>query len=118
MTEIIVNLTQHSASAEQLTAGVVDMPDRKLVSDLLTFDELPTEVQLINRAETLASLINQPAGTAVMIGGAPFFMSFLIESLKKRGFIPVFAFSKRVVSESNGVKTSVFRHEGFINARL
>ena len=116
---MIINLTQHSASAEQLTAGVVNMEDQKLVSDLLTFNELPSIEQIINKAETLASLIDAPCGTHVMIGGAPWLMVPLINSLKKRGFVPVFAFSKRVSIETvqpdgSIKKTSVFKHEGFI----
>jgi hypothetical protein len=116
---VIINLTQHVATADQRAVGVVDMADRQLVCDLLNFEELPTNEQMRNRAETLASLIDMPANTQVMIGGAPFFMAFLIESLKKRGFRPLFAFSKRVSVENVGedgrvVKTSVFKHEGFI----
>lgn len=93
MTQLFTTISLQCAKAR-----VTDMPDRKLISDLLTFDDLPTTAQLINRAETLASLIDAPCGTHVLIGGAPFFMSFLIESLRKREFVPVFAFSKRMVS--------------------
>lgn len=118
---MIINLTQHSASAEQLEAGVVNMQDQKLVSELLTFDELPSAEQIINKAEVLASLIHEPMSTQVLIGGAPWLMAPLINSLKKRGFVPVFAFSKRVSAEElqtdgSVKKISVFKHEGFIYA--
>lgn len=117
----IVNLTAHCATKDQIEAGVVDMDDRELVADLLNFDDIPTASQLTNRAETLASLIDEPAGTHVMIGGAPLFMPALIKSLEKRGFIAVFAFSKRVSGEivnddGSVTKTSVFKHLGFIEA--
>ena len=117
----IVNLTQHVSTDDQRAAGVVDMEDRELVADLLNFDELPTAKQIQNRAETLASLIDEPAGTSIMIGGAPFLMPALVKSLEKRGFIALFAFSKRVsgeIANADGTvtKTSVFKHLGFIEA--
>ena len=116
---MIVNLTQHRASDEQISAGVVDMPECKLVSELLTFNELPTIAEMQARAETLASLIHAPAGTRVMIGGAPWFMRALESALHKRGYVPVYAFSVREsidVPQADGstIKTSVFKHLGFV----
>jgi len=53
-----------------------------------------------------------------MIGGAPFFMSYLEEALRYRGLTPVYAFSQREsveqVIDDKTVKTSVFVHKGFI----
>lgn len=113
---MIINLTQHAASPEQRDAGVIDMPDRALISELLTFGEIPSRQAMINRAETLASLVDRPIGTSVMIGGAPFFMHFLVQALLKRQYFPIYAFSKRMVVEDQGIKTSKFVHEGFIPA--
>ena len=43
-------------------------------------------------------------------------MGALEQALKARGVEAVYAFTQRVVEEKEGVKTSVFRHEGFIPA--
>ena len=49
-----------------------------------------------------------------MIGGAPYLMAELEMALGWVGIIPLYAFSVRVSSEKDGVKTSVFRHLGFV----
>lgn len=55
----------------------------------------------------------------VMIGGAPFFMSYLEKALEQAKITPVYAFSERVsvdVEKEDGsvVKTAVFKHLGFV----
>ena len=54
----------------------------------------------------------------VMIGGAPFLMAPLDKALREAGFSPVYAFSLRQSEEKivdgEVVKTSVFKHQGFI----
>ena len=42
----MINLTQHQATTEQLSVGVVDLTGQQLalVKALLTFDEIPTEI--------------------------------------------------------------------------
>lgn len=133
-----LNLTQHLATPEQRKAGVFDLTDeRGEVCDLLTFDEMPSESDLRWRAEYLADIAedicvcfggsledetaaySQPCG--VMIGGAPWFMPYLVDELKARGLRVFFAFSKREsvdVEQSDGMvrKTAVFRHLGFVEA--
>jgi hypothetical protein len=97
---MILNLTQHPATPEQIEAGVVDLdaladygegvlvtghrPDD--VRAMLTFDHLPTRVDLRKRAGALANVVAQLVvdDTAVMIGGAPFFMAPLEEALEVR----------------------------------
>ena len=127
---MILNLTQHKATQEQVTAGVVDFPEesRDLLVAALTFDELPTLAEIEDRAEYIArDLINvlerdvAPHGLRVMVGGAPFFMAPLVDALKKHGYVPCFAFSQRESVESHlpdgkVVKTAVFRHVGFVEA--
>lgn len=54
----ILNLTQHNATQDQLQAGVVDLPveiKERLVS-LITFDTIPSEIELITNANSVANL--------------------------------------------------------------
>lgn len=120
----IYNLTQHAATAEQIEAGVVDLPEaaREELQKLLTFDELPDCRELRARARKVGSFVAQMLvnpdefaggdfyadeetvreaeelthGNApkFLIGGAPFFMAPLAEELHYFGD-PLFAFSKR-----------------------
>ena len=128
----ILNLTQHKATSDQLAAGVVDLPDgsRAKLQELLTFDELPSVRQLRDRASSVTelaydALYNKDDGELitdeVMIGGAPFFMSYLENYLRRKGLKPVYAFSRRVVEEQQQAdgttkKIAVFKHEGFVPA--
>jgi hypothetical protein len=122
---MILNLTQHAATAEQLAAGVVDFDGatRAKLSALLTFDNLPTMVEVGEIADAIADLAiyegeNEDGviPTRAMIGGAPFLMPTLEKVLIAVGITPCYAFSKRVViKEADGVKERiVFKHEGFV----
>ena len=132
----ILNLTQHSASVEQLEAGIVDLPDElhTRLAGLLTFTELPSEQELEARAEAIYMLVTQhiapqyseeqrqsgdvesqirELGWSFMLGGAPFFMAHLVEEMRHIGKCG-YAFSERVSEEKNGVKTSKFVHKGMV----
>lgn len=127
---MILNLTQDKATKDRLDAGVFDLPDEQQVKlkELLTFDELPTMRQLREGAAALTelayeALYNKDDGDLVtdevMIGGAPFFMSYLENFLRRKGLRPLYAFSRRVseeVVDADGTvrKISVSKHEGFI----
>lgn len=115
---MIINLTQHQASAEQAAVGVIDLSPtfRATLSALLTFDAVPTQAMLQERADAIWSLIedaDHQQETVFMIGGAPFFMSALESMLIAKGCTPCYAFTQRISTEVDGVKTSVFKHEGF-----
>ena len=121
----IINLTVHKATAEQLGAGVVDLPDelRENLIRLITFDELPSENHMVATAHDvgcMAALVAMNTGAkSAMIGGAPFFDHHLRYALGIYGITPVYAFSKRVSEEvvnSDGsvTKGSVFKHIGFV----
>ena len=121
---MIVNLTQHAASAEQIEAGVIDMVGKDLESlkALLTFEELPSAAEIDRRASEITrlakdALFGQPERKA-MIGGALWLMAPLTFYLKAAGINPVFAFSKREsvekVIDGKTVKTNVFKHVGFV----
>ena len=115
----IVNLTQHPASREQKEAGVFDLPpeDLNVLKKLLTFDDLPTQVELEDRALSITRLAKCGTTKSGMIGGAPFLMPFLERAMKAVGILPLYAFSKRKVTyDEGGVKTSTFKHEGFVEA--
>ena len=130
---VIINLTQHDATDDQIKAGVVDLPHpyKEKLKDLLTFDELPTCDEVKARAKAVKELVldvfqdkSSPIrkevkamldakddgfkdfNIAFMVGGAPFLMKPLIDELEKIGY-PVFAFSKRVVDEVKQADGSV-----------
>lgn len=130
----ILNLTQHSATAEQKAAGVVDPPEelKQKITKFLTVEEPPQTGELDERASLLADVAveffyhvggeldpEDPFhNTWVLIGGAPWLMVHLEGALRMLGFCPVYAFSRRVSVEKSTpegvVKTSVFKHAGFI----
>ena len=132
----ILNLTQHTATAEQVEAGVQDMLAASLsgLKDALTFDAAPSAAEITERAEYIAELAamydlsqsDDDGGceqypTAAMIGGALWLMAPLARELRARGITPMFAFTRREVVESHGpdgavTKTAVFRHTGFVEA--
>ena len=135
MKTVILNLTQHAATPEQLKAGVVDLSERKLseLKVLLTFDSIPSAAELKDRAEKIERLavsflceitpeneLLDDVDLAAMIGGAPFFMATLESHLKERAIRPLYAFSRRdsveVATPEGVVKQAVFRHLGFYEA--
>ena len=133
MTNTILNATQHDATADQQTAGVTNLPPAiaAAVRNNLTVDSIPTHNEIVRRCTAIALLLEQHNydngvpnfGQRVMIGGAPWMMSFLEAELWSRGFTPVYAFSVRaseeVVDPTTGIvrKTNVFKHVGFVEAR-
>lgn len=121
---MIVNLTQHQATPAQVAAGVRDLPRAKRVylTRLLTFDDVPSPSELVLRAYKIAELAMAAKTRHVMIGGAPYFMSYLEDALRGRGITPLYAFSIRKSAEElldNGTvkKSQVFEHAGFVEAR-
>ena len=121
---MILNLTQHPATPEQLAAGVVDLPVeiREAVIALLTVNVLPTRQEIEDRCADIAMLAatafeNHPSGA--MIGGAPWMMSSLEGALMDQGIAPVYAFSVResveqVQADGSVQKIANFRHAGFV----
>lgn len=124
---MIVNLTQHSATAEQVAAGVIDLPDeaREALIARLTLNELPTRAEIDARCAdiaTLASLAFEQHPAQAMIGGAPWMMAALEAALVNQGIEPMYAFSVRESVEQaqpdgSVKKMNVFRHAGFVPAR-
>lgn len=135
---MIINLTQHTASAEQIAAGVQDLPaeQRGALVEALTFESLPTADEILAAAEAVAELavaelavqnglgddcLDSPAPESAMIGGALWLMAPLADALRRRGVQPLFAFSQResvesAQSDGSVRKTTIFRHVGFVPA--
>jgi hypothetical protein len=139
---MIINLTQHTATPEQIEAGVVELPAeiKSELIKLLTFDKLPTNKELHNRADSVDQIVCdyltrhlkgeesvsrqwrflRSQNIKLMIGGAPYFMRCLEDVLSHWATV-VYAFSEResVEVEKDGVvtKTSIFKHKGFIEVK-
>lgn len=118
----IVNLTQHEATIDQLNAGVIDVDsdDKELIREDLTFDDIPSSDEMTERAFVMAHMAKKYSDVA-MIGGAPYFMPYLIRELENLGISAVYSFTKRVSidtkTESGDImKKSVFKHIGFVPA--
>lgn len=127
----IINLTQHTATPDQIDAGVIDLnpSQRAILAQWLTFTSCPTRQEVLERAALIAggaandsrALGDVPMCGAAMIGGAPFLMGALETALVARGIKPLYAFSTResvesVDSTGKVTKTAVFRHAGFVPA--
>ena len=118
---MILNMTQHAASDDQMRAGVFDpTPDIKAaLHTLLTFDACPSQSSIKKRARQLADIAYGYGASAAMIGGAPYLMGALQDALQARGIKPCYAFSKRAsvdVPQPDGSvrKVAVFKHAGFV----
>lgn len=119
MSKSIINLTQHVASVEQKSAGVVDPEDFDEVREILTFRSLPTQTEIKARAGALAEIAVESNCDSAMIDGVLYLMPALLQALRERGVTPLFAFSEResveqVQPDGSVRKTAVFRHKGFV----
>ncbi len=130
---MIINLTQHAATAEQVAVGVVDLPaeQREALIDALTFESIPDAGEIRARAHDIAELAcfnglggddgDDPFPSHAMIGGALWLMAPLAKELRLRSIEPVFAFSVRETEEKvqpdgSVKKVAIFRHAGFVQA--
>lgn len=119
---MILNLTQHRASAEQKQAGVIEPEHKERVKTLLTFEEPPSSGEMFEQALELARIAKEAGADAAMIGGMPAFMGALERELVGVGVAPLYSFSRResVEEEVEGevVKTSRFRHVGWVTPEV
>lgn len=130
---MIINLTQHAASPEQIAEGVVDLTGdtRQALINALTVEDLPTRQEILDRAQAIAEIAcynglgpddgDDPMPTRAMIGGAPWLMAPLEAALRERGITPLYAFSRRESvdqpqPDGSVRKVAVFRHAGWIEA--
>lgn len=119
----MINLTQHRATPEQESDGVVSGPFSDRLPSLLTFVGIPSPMEIRQRAEVIASLAAESGAKCAMIGGAPFFMGPLEVALHDVGIRVVFSFSDRVSAEETQAdgsvrKTNVFQHMGFASSGM
>lgn len=115
----ILNLTQHAATPDQVSAGVVEPSDKKAVGSLLTFHSAPDKGELSRRSDSLTAMAVNAGVTTAMIGGAPYLMAPLEKALKAAGIMPVYSFSERRSSEQTQPdgsvqKVNIFVHTGWV----
>ena len=117
---LILNLTQHQATPDQIAAGVVEPlgEEKARIQKLLTFTTCPSYEEVVERAEDIADLAEALGATRAMIGGAPVLMGALHHALTVRYILPGYAFSVResveeVQPDGSVRKTQVFKHTGF-----
>lgn len=116
---MIMNLTQHTATSAQVTAGVVEPSNKEEIKKLLTFSGVPTQELILERAKQLACYALE--AEQAMIGGYLPLMAPLARELRALGITPLFSHTERVTIEGvdaagNPVKTSKFEHVGFVEA--
>ena len=128
----ILNLTHHSASQNQVDAGVIDLRPEVAaeVRDLLTFIAIPTAEESRDRAEAIAEIaarydladtnegIGEEFTARAMIAGELWLMAPLEKALLARGITPMYAFSDPVTDEitlpdGSIKKLKMFRRVGF-----
>jgi len=97
----ILNCTNHAVTENQILMGIVEPEeqDKKIISDVITFHDLPTEESIKRACDGVVSMVKKYSCDAAMIGGAPFLQGYLEESLFNEGLCAAFAFSKRIVKE-------------------
>ena len=138
---MIMNLTQHAATPDQIEAGVFNFQgfEKDTLVEALTFQDLPAPEEIRERARTIAGIAARwksgvehwsksswvggaaPERTRAMIGGAPYLMPALERELRAAGIDPIYAFTRREVEEQaqpDGTvkKVAVFRHAGWVPA--
>jgi len=117
----VLNLTQHEATFSQALNGVEE-PDpttKEKVRELLTFESAPSASEMIARANCIACLAVRLGAVSVMIGGAPYFMSYLEGAMRTYGIQYLYSFSERAVEETTQAdgtvkKNVLFRHMGWV----
>lgn len=122
---IIINLTQHNLTKEQLQgAAEVGNDVRDEVIKLITFSGLPTAGEIKGNASRLAEICRDMHASHAVIGGAPYFMGPLEQALRRVGVTPLYAFTERVAVEVTDpvtgevTKTSKFNFAGWIEGVL
>ena len=120
---MILNLTQHKATPEQIADGVIDLcdSDRAFIANALTFEECPDYSTIKSRAMYIAGMAasHSSGARSAMIGGAPYLMRELEQGLWLEHIRPLYAFSVRESVEHTNPdgtveKKTVFRHSGWV----
>ena len=121
---MILNLTQHNATADQINVGINDLPVdfQTTLKGLLTFPTQYTRDDLEYRSLQIHELVRDFCGTSkevlegVMIGGMPSFMPVLESVLISKGIKVGYACTERKSVDKKVddkiIKTAVFVHAG------
>ena len=113
---MILNLTQHNSSPEQIEQGLIEPSDKTLVKELLTLRVSSAE-EMRNAIDTkvqhLLNVADAHKPTTILVGGHPGLITILVGELKFQDYKVVMSHTDRVVVENDGVKTSVFKHKFF-----
>ena len=121
---MILNLTQHNATKDQINAGIVDLPAefKTALVGAITFPATYTKSDLERKARQVLEVVRDYHGSevaktaSVMIGGMPSFMPVLERVLSEYGIKVGYACTERksVDKEVDGkiIKTAVFVHAG------
>ena len=122
---MILNLTQHPATSDQVAEGVVNLKgeEAEQAAYLLTFTTIPDQWDIIERAVNLAAIAKGAGAKEAMIGGAPYLMAPLEKALLEVGITPLYAFSKResaekTLEDGSVIKTNKFVHLGFVASAM
>lgn len=116
----IYNATRHRCTKEQLSLGIIDLPQdlHDKIVELGTFAPVPTQDEVLQRAREVTYLLFMHISgidpyeedNQVMIGGAPYFTAALENSLIESGYTPRYPFYHRTVKDSK----VVFIHRGLV----
>ena len=122
---MILNLTQHNATADQINVGINDLTVdfQTALKGLLTFPTQYTRADLEYRALQIHELVRDFCGgtseevlEGVMIGGMPSFMPVLESVLISKGIKVGYACTERKSVDKKVddkiIKTAVFVHSG------
>lgn len=128
MTTIVINVTQHPITNDQLNdlenrfkeVAVINSEGDMFKKDL-TFMTIPSAEELTKRAKKIANDAHIMGVSYAIVAGAPYFMSALEKELFRLDIMPMYSFSERVsqeTTETDGTvrKVNVFKHVGFIEA--
>lgn len=118
----IINLTQHPATQDQISAGVENVSESRnsKLKKLLTFETPPTFVEVQQKALELVEIAEEGGYHYAMIGGAPYLMASLEKCLRKKAIKPLYSFSvrksvERTLEDGSVVKEAIFKHDCFID---
>ena len=120
---LIANCTQHTPTKEQLDEGVINPDCWEQIKELSSFNEIPSWMDMKERAKKIALLLNKEGFKRCLMGGAPYFMSTLEGVLIDSGIQPLYAFSVReskeeVLPDGTVRKINFFKHLGFVKAEI
>jgi len=120
----ICNFTRHPPTMDHFREGVYNPPDTVWleVRQLLEFNSLEcAQIEKSSRSRRLAEIALECVGNGgtVMIGGPPFFMSYLERALKDVGVDFVYSFPycisiEETLAEGIVKKIAINKHEGFV----